>query len=59
MKSRDFRDFLHDILDAITDIESFIDNLTYDEFVKDRKTLMQLHAASKSSERQPKTFPTQ
>jgi len=39
MKSRDFRDFLHDILDAITDIESFIDDLSYDEFVGDRKTL--------------------
>ena len=39
MKGRDYRDFLHDILDAIKDIESFIDNLSYDEFVNDRKTL--------------------
>ncbi len=39
MKTRDYRDFLHDILDAITDIESFIDDLSYDEFVTDRKTL--------------------
>lgn len=39
MKSRDYRDFLHDILEAVTDVESFIGDLTYDEFVKDRKTL--------------------
>ena len=39
MKIRDHRDFLHDILDAINDIESFIDDLSYDEFVKDRKTV--------------------
>ena len=39
MKSRDYRDFFHDILDAIKDIENFMDNLSYDEFVKDRKTL--------------------
>lgn len=39
MKIRDYRDYLHDILGAINDIESFIDNLSYDEFIKDRKTL--------------------
>ena len=39
MKSRDYRDFLHDILEAIIDIETFIDDLSYEEFVKDRKTL--------------------
>lgn len=39
MKIRDYRDFLHDILDAINDVESFIDDLSYDEFIKDRKTL--------------------
>ncbi len=39
MKSRDHRDFLHDILEAINDIESFIGDLSYDEFIKDRKTL--------------------
>ncbi len=39
MKSRDYRDFLHDILEAIVDIESFIDDLSYEEFAKDRKTL--------------------
>jgi uncharacterized protein with HEPN domain len=39
MKSRDYRDYLHDILDAINDIESFVDDLSYDQFIKDRKTL--------------------
>jgi uncharacterized protein with HEPN domain len=39
MKARDYRDYLHDILDAVNDIESFTIGQTYDEFVKDRKTL--------------------
>ena len=39
MKTRDYRDYLQDILDAINDIESFIDDMTYEEFIKDRKTL--------------------
>jgi len=39
MKTRDYRDYLQDILDAINDIESFVDNMTYKEFIKDRKTL--------------------
>ena len=39
MKSRDYRDYLQDILDAVNDIESFVDGMTYEEFIKDRKTL--------------------
>lgn len=39
MKSRDFRDFLNDILTAIVDIESFMDGFSYEEFVDDKKTL--------------------
>jgi uncharacterized protein with HEPN domain len=39
MKSRDYRDFLNDILEAIADIETFINDLSYEEFAKDRKTL--------------------
>ena len=39
MKSRDTRDYLQDILDAINDVENFTHNLTYDQFIKDRKTL--------------------
>jgi uncharacterized protein with HEPN domain len=39
MKRRDFRDYLQDILVAIDDVENFVDDLTYDKFIKDRKTL--------------------
>jgi uncharacterized protein with HEPN domain len=39
MKTRDYRDYLQDILDAVNDIESFVDSMTYEEFIKDRKTL--------------------
>ncbi len=39
MSNRDYRDFLHDILEAIEDIDSFIDDLSYEDFVNDRKTL--------------------
>ncbi len=39
MKNRDYRDYLQDILDAVDDIESFVDDMTYEAFIKDRKTL--------------------
>jgi uncharacterized protein with HEPN domain len=40
MKShRDIRDYLQDIQEAINDIENFTQNLTYEQFTKDRKTL--------------------
>ncbi len=39
MKTRDFMDYLQDILVAVNDIDSFVGNMTYDEFIKDRKTL--------------------
>ncbi|MCW4025321.1 MAG: DUF86 domain-containing protein [Candidatus Bathyarchaeota archaeon] len=39
MKRRDFRDYLQDILVAIDDVETFVGNMRYEEFVKDRKTL--------------------
>ena len=39
MKTRDYRDYLQDILDAVNDIESFVESMTYEEFIKDRKTL--------------------
>jgi len=39
MKPRDYKDYLKDILEAINDVKGFIDELTYDEFIKDRKTL--------------------
>jgi uncharacterized protein with HEPN domain len=39
MRARDYRDYLQDILEAVDDIENFVDNMTYEQFVKDRKTL--------------------
>jgi uncharacterized protein with HEPN domain len=39
MKSRDYRDYLHDILEAIVDIESFISNFSYEDFIHDKKTV--------------------
>ncbi|MCL5949463.1 MAG: DUF86 domain-containing protein [Candidatus Bathyarchaeota archaeon] len=39
MKKRDATDYLKDILNSIDEVETFIDDLTYDEFISDRKTL--------------------
>jgi uncharacterized protein with HEPN domain len=39
MKTRDFRDYLQDILVAVNDIDSFVGNMTYEQFIRDRKTL--------------------
>ncbi len=39
MKKRDIRDYLQDIADAIKDIEDFTQNLSYAQFVKDKKTV--------------------
>jgi len=39
LRHRDIRDYLQDIQEAITDIEEFVANMTYEEFIKDRKTL--------------------
>jgi uncharacterized protein with HEPN domain len=39
MKKRDATDYLKDILQAIDEVETFIDDLTYDEFINDKKTL--------------------
>lgn len=39
MKTRDYMDYLQDILDAVNDTENFVDDMTYEEFIKNRKTL--------------------
>lgn len=38
MKKRDSRDYLHDILESVDDVESFVEGMSFEEFVKDRKT---------------------
>ena len=35
---RDYRLFIEDILDCIEKIDQFVDDATFDEFVKDDKT---------------------
>lgn len=39
MKKRDYRDYLQDILDSIEDIKSFIGNMDFEEFSKDKRTI--------------------
>lgn len=39
MKRRDYRDYLKDISDSIEDIGTFAGKMTYDYFVKDKKTI--------------------
>lgn len=39
MKRRDLRDYLQDILDAVNDIEKFVADMSYEQFIKDKKTL--------------------
>jgi uncharacterized protein with HEPN domain len=38
-KIRDYRDYVQDILDSINEIESFIEGMIFEEFVKDKKTI--------------------
>lgn len=39
MKKRDYRDYLQDILDSTKDINSFIANMDFGNFSKDKKTI--------------------
>jgi uncharacterized protein with HEPN domain len=39
MRKRDYRDYLQDIIDSIIDIESFTENMTFEDFNKGRKTI--------------------
>lgn len=36
--SREFLDYMEDIIQAMDDAENFVGKMEYDEFVKDRKT---------------------
>ena len=62
MKTRDYRDYLQDILDAVNDIESFVDNMTYEDFIKDRKTLnavvRSIEIIGEASKKIPETIKT-
>jgi uncharacterized protein with HEPN domain len=39
LKKREYRDYLHDILDAVNDVASFVEGMSFEQFAKDRKTL--------------------
>lgn len=40
MKQRIYLDYIEDIIQGINDVEIFVGNLTYKEFIADRKTLL-------------------
>ncbi len=39
MKDRDFTDYIRDILISIQDVEEFITGITFEDFLKDKKTI--------------------
>ena len=39
MKKRDYRDYVQDIIDSLNDIEAFVENTSYEAFLKDKKTI--------------------
>jgi uncharacterized protein with HEPN domain len=39
MISKDYRDYVQDVLDAIADINDFVGTMSFEEFVKDKKTV--------------------
>lgn len=39
MIKRDYQDYIQDILDSINDIKDFIDEMSFKEFMKDKKTI--------------------
>jgi uncharacterized protein with HEPN domain len=39
MKSKDYRDYLQDILDSINDTGDFVKGMSFDDFIKDKKSV--------------------
>ena len=39
MKKREYRDYLQDIYDAVNEVATFIEGMTYEDFLKDKKTI--------------------
>jgi len=39
MRKRDYRDYIRDIFESITDIENFIRGMSFEEFKRDKKTI--------------------
>lgn len=36
---RDYRDYINDILDSINDLDEFSKDMTFDDFLNDKKTI--------------------
>ena len=39
MKSKDYRDYFEDILDSIKDTDDFVKGMSFDDFLKDKKSI--------------------
>lgn len=39
MKTREYRDYIQDIIESINDIEVFTKNMCFENFIKDKKTI--------------------
>lgn len=39
MRKRDYGDYIQDVCDSINDIESFIEDMDFKEFSRDKKTI--------------------
>jgi len=39
MTAKDYKDYVQDILDAVNEIEEFVIGMTFQDFLKDRKTI--------------------
>jgi uncharacterized protein with HEPN domain len=45
MRRGDHTDYVQDILDSINDTQNFVEGMTFQDFSKDRKTVMQSYEA--------------
>lgn len=58
--TRDYKLFISDIADAIKDIEEFIGNMGYEEFLKDNKTknavVWEIHVIGEATKNIPSTI---
>jgi uncharacterized protein with HEPN domain len=39
LKRREYRDYLHDIINAVEDATSFVEGMSFEQFTKDHKTV--------------------
>jgi len=60
MRKRDCRDYLQDMLDSISDVDSFTKDMSFEQFKKDRKTVSavvrSIEVIGEASKRIPETM---